>query len=234
VTGRAPAEGDLLARAHAARVRVAVGAALLATVLVLAHALSLHERLPPLLEATRGLGGAGVLAHLAAYLVAALLALPLAPVTIAAGATYGAVPAVALGALGTTVAGSVAFLAGRLVARDPEALAAGETRTARAVRAVGRGGFRLVLALRLAPVVPFSVLNYAFGATPTPLAHFALASLVGTIPAQVGYACLGAVLAWPAGRARTAAEVGLVALGALASLVALAVAAAILRRGARD
>jgi uncharacterized membrane protein YdjX (TVP38/TMEM64 family) len=230
----APAPADLLARSHAARVRVAAGAALLGAVLALAHAFSLHERLPPLLEASRGLGAAGVLAHLAAYVVAALLLLPLAPVTIAAGATYGAASGVALGVLGVTVASSIAFLAGRLVARDPEALAAGETRTARAVRAVGRGGFRLVLALRLAPVVPFSVLNFAFGATPTPLAHFALASLVGTIPSQLGYACLGAVLAWPAGRARTLAETGLVAAGVLVSLAALAAAAVTLRRGARS
>ena len=221
---------DLFARAHAARVRVLVGAALLAAFLVAAHAFSLHERVPPFLEAARGLGARGVLVHLVAYLVAALLALPLSPITVAAGASYGALAGAALAVPGIAVASSAAFLVGRLVARDPEALARGEGRVARAVRAVGRGGFRLVVALRLAPAVPFSILNFAFGATPTPLAHFALGSLVGTIPSQLGYACLGAALAWPAGPRRTAVEIALVTGGVVVSLVALAAALAILRR----
>ncbi len=106
---------------------------------------------------------------------------------------------------------------------------------ARAFRAVSRGGFRLVLVLRLAPALPFSILNFAFGATPTPLAHFAAASFLGTAPSQLGYACLGAVLAWPAGPRRVAAEAALVAGAVVMSLAAVAAAAAILRRagGAR-
>jgi uncharacterized membrane protein YdjX (TVP38/TMEM64 family) len=224
---------ELLARAHAARVRVVVGAALLAAFLVLAHVLSLHEKVPPLLEASRGLGARGVVIHLVAYLVAALLALPLSPITVAAGATYGALAGAVLAAPAIAVASTAAFLVGRLVARDPEALAQGEGKVARAARAVGRGGFRLVLVLRLAPAVPFSILNFAFGATPTPVAHFALATLVGTAPSQLGYALLGAVLAWPAGPTRTWAEAALLGGAVLMSLGALAGAAAILRRGGK-
>jgi uncharacterized membrane protein YdjX (TVP38/TMEM64 family) len=222
------------ALAQAARVRVVVGAVLLAAFLVLAHVLSLHERVPPFLEASRGLGAKGVLIHLAAYLTAALLALPLSPITVAAGATYGAVAATAIAAPAIALSSSAAFLAGRLVTRDPEALAQGEGRLARALRAVGRGGFRLVLVLRLAPVVPFSILNFAFGATPTPVAHFALASFLGTAPSQLGYACLGAVLAWPPSPGRTAAEAALVAAALLASLGAIGAAAALLRRATAE
>jgi uncharacterized membrane protein YdjX (TVP38/TMEM64 family) len=211
---------------------VVVGAALLAAFLVLAHVLSLHEKVPPLLEASRGLGARGVVIHLVAYLVAALLALPLSPITVAAGATYGALAGAVLAAPAIAVASTAAFLVGRLVARDPEALAEGEGKVARAVRAIGRGGFRLVLVLRLAPAVPFSILNFAFGATPTPVAHFALATLVGTAPSQLGYALLGAVLAWPAGPGRTWAEAALLGGAVLMSLGGLAAAAAILRRGA--
>jgi uncharacterized membrane protein YdjX (TVP38/TMEM64 family) len=224
---------ELLARAHAARVRVVVGAALLAVLLVLANAFSLHERIPPFLEAARGLGAKGVLVHLAAYVVAALLALPLAPITVSAGATYGVAAGVVLGAPGVALASTAAFLVGRLIAPDPAVLALDDTRTARAVRAIGRGGFRLVLALRLAPAFPFSVLNFAFGATPTPVSHFALASLVGTAPSQLGYACLGAVLAMPAGAGRTAAQAALVVGAVVLSLAALAWAIAILR-GSRE
>ncbi|HEX9401734.1 MAG TPA: VTT domain-containing protein [Anaeromyxobacter sp.] len=224
-----PAE-DLIGHAHAVRVRVVFGAALLATVLVVAHALSLHERVPVLVEGARAAGPKGVLVHLAAYLVAGLLALPLSPLTVAAGAAYGPLAGAALGIPAATLASCAAFLVARLVARDPAALARGDGRIARATRAVGDGGLRLVLLLRLAPVVPFSVLNFAFGATPTRLSHFALGSLVGTIPSQLGYACFGAVLAWPAGPARNAAEVALVVGAAVVSLAATFGVVALLRR----
>jgi uncharacterized membrane protein YdjX (TVP38/TMEM64 family) len=148
-----------------------------------------------------------------------------------AGATWGALAGAAIGTPGATLGGCAAFLAGRLVARDPAALARGEGRLARWARAIGRGGLRLVLLLRLAPVVPFSLLNFAFGATPTRFSHFALGSLVGTIPSQLAYAFLGAVLAWPAGPARTRAELALVAGAALLSLAASAGVVALLRRG---
>jgi len=213
--------------------RAVVGAVLLAVFLAAAHALSLDVRARAYLDAVREAGPGGVLLHVGAYVVAAVLGLPVSPLTVAAGAAYGPLPGAALAVPAATLGACSAFLVGRLVARDPEALACGEGRIARAARAVGRGGLRLVLLLRLAPVVPFSVLNFAFGMTPTPLARFAVGSLVGTIPSQLGYACFGAVLAWPAGPARTAAEVALVAGGALLSLVASAGVVA-LHRGKRN
>ncbi len=226
---RPDAEQLLPARASALRRRAITGAALLAAFLLAAHALSLDDRARAYLEAARGAGPAGVLLHLAAYVVAALLGLPVSPITVAAGAAYGPLAGAALAVPAATLGGCSAFLVGRLVARDPEALASGEGRIARAARAIGRGGLRLVLLLRLAPVVPFSVLNFAFGATPTPLSSFALGSLVGTIPSQLGYACLGAVLAWPPGPDRIRAEIALVAGAAVLTLGATAGVVALLR-----
>jgi uncharacterized membrane protein YdjX (TVP38/TMEM64 family) len=155
------------------------------------------------------------------------------PLTVAAGATYGPLAGTALGVPAGTLGASCAFLVGRLVARDPEALARGQGRVARAARTIGRGGLRLVLLLRLAPIVPFSVLNFAFGATPTRLAHFAAGSFAGTIPSQLGYSCLGAVLTWPRGPARTQAEIALVVGAALLSAGATAGVVALLR-GTRE
>ena len=229
-TGRAePIE--LLGSARNHRRRFALGAALLAALLVAANALHVDQRIPGVLEAARGLGARGVLLFVAVYVVGALLALPVAPVTVAAGATYGALAGAALGVPSVTLAGAAAFLVGRFLAAHPHAFAIGSGRVARAVRAIGRGGLRLVLVLRLAPVVPFAVLNYAFGATPTTLRQFALGTFVGTIPSQLGYAFLGAVVAWPPGPERIAAEVSLVAGAVLLSVAATAGALAILRRG---
>jgi uncharacterized membrane protein YdjX (TVP38/TMEM64 family) len=234
-----PAEGpkheDLpVVRGSALALRSAAAAIVVALLLVLARAFSVDERARALLEASRGAGLDGVVLHLAAYLGAGLLGLPAAPLTVIAGATWGALGGAALGTPGAALGGCAAFLVGRLVARDPAALARGDGRAAGWARAIGRGGLRLVLLLRLAPVVPFSLLNFAFGATPTRLSHFALGSLLGTIPSQLGYASLGAVLSWPPGPARTQAELALVAGAALLSLLASAGVVALLRgsRGA--
>jgi uncharacterized membrane protein YdjX (TVP38/TMEM64 family) len=226
---RHAAEGLLAARAPAFRARAIAGAALLAALLVAAHALRLDDRARAYLELARGAGVAGVFLHVVAYVVAALLGVPLSPLTVAAGATYGPLAGAALGVPSATLGACCAFLVGRVVARDPDAIARGEGRIARAAQAIGRGGLRLVLVLRLAPIVPFSVLNFAFGATPTRLSRFAAGSFVGTIPSQLGYACLGAVLTWPPGPARTRAEVALVVGAALLSLGATAGVLAMVR-----
>jgi uncharacterized membrane protein YdjX (TVP38/TMEM64 family) len=209
--------------------RAAIGAAILAAAIVAARVLSLDAHARGALEATRGAGLAGLLVHGAAYVVAALLGIPVSPLTIAGGAAYGPLGGAALGVAAATGGACCAFLVGRLVARDPHALARGEGRIARAARAIGRGGLRLVLLLRLAPVVPFSVLNFAFGATPTRLSAFAAGSVVGSIPSQLGYALLGAVLAWPPGPERTRAELALVAGAALLTVVGTAGAIRVLR-----
>jgi uncharacterized membrane protein YdjX (TVP38/TMEM64 family) len=225
-----PAEELVAARGSTLARRAACGAVVLALLLAAAHALSLDDRARALLETTRGAGLAGVVLHLAAYLGAALLGVPASPLTVIAGATWGPLVGAALGVPGVALGACAAFGVGRLVARDPEALASGEGRIARAARAVGRGGLALVLLLRLAPVVPFSVLNFAFGATPTRLSHFALGSLAGTIPSQLGYACLGAVLASPPGPLRTWLEVALVVGAAVLTAAATAGSVALLRR----
>jgi uncharacterized membrane protein YdjX (TVP38/TMEM64 family) len=224
-------EGELLGRVRNHRRRFAIGAAVLAAVLVAANALHLDQKIPGVLEAARGLGPAGVLLFAAVYVVGALLALPVAPVTIAAGATYGTLAGTALGVPSVTLAGCCAFLVGRFLATHPHAFAAGSGRVARSVRAIGRGGLRLVVVLRLAPVVPFALLNYAFGMTPTTLREFALGTFVGTIPSQLAYAFLGAIVTWPPGPARNLAQVGLVVAASVASIAATAGAIRILRRG---
>jgi uncharacterized membrane protein YdjX (TVP38/TMEM64 family) len=227
----AGAPGELLGRTRNHRRRFVLGAVLLAAVLVAANALHVDQKIPGVLEAARGLGVRGVLLFVAVYVVGALLALPVAPVTIAAGATYGTLLGAALGVPSVTLAGACTFLVGRFLATHPHAFAVGQGRVAKAVRAIGRGGLRLVLVLRLAPVVPFALLNYAFGMTPTTLREFALGTFVGTIPSQLAYAFLGAIVTWPAGPARTVAQVGLVTASVVASVAATAGALRILRRG---
>ena len=68
--------------------------------------------------------------------------------------------------VGATLGASAAFLVARYVARCAiERRIAGNPRFAAIDRAVGREGCKIVFLLRLSPVFPFNLLNYALGLT---------------------------------------------------------------------
>jgi len=179
-----------------AKRRLLAGALILGAAVLAARLLLGDHRLEPLVLATRSSGGWGLVLLALAYLPVTLLGLPTMPLTVAAGLTWGPLVATAVALPANTVAACAAFLLGRaLVRHGHEALAAGEGRIARAARTLGRGGFRLVLLLRLSWVAPFNVLNYAFGVSPCAFRDFALATLIGSAPILFAYAWAGALLA---------------------------------------
>ena len=59
-------------------------------------------------------------------------------------------------------------------------------------QAVGEQGLRIVALMRLSPVFPFNLLNYALGLTRVRFLHFNLASLA-MLPGTLAYVYLGSV-----------------------------------------
>ncbi|HET6436676.1 MAG TPA: VTT domain-containing protein [Anaeromyxobacter sp.] len=171
---------------------------LLALAVLLAVAQLLHPQqiLGHAVEQAREAGWAGRVVFGALYVPAALLGVPMAVLTFTGGVIFGPLAAFLLAMPGCTVGSCAAFLVGRVTAGDPGLLARGEGRVARFARRLEerRGGFSTVVLLRLAPVTPFAVLNFAFGATPMSLSTYALATLVGSVPANLGFALAGAFL----------------------------------------
>ena len=49
-------------------------------------------------------------------------------------------------------------------------------------RAVTKEGWQVVVLLRLSPIIPFNVQNYALGVTSIPFWHYLGATLIGIIP----------------------------------------------------
>jgi uncharacterized membrane protein YdjX (TVP38/TMEM64 family) len=173
---------------------VAAGLALAAVVLLLAFAgHEAAEALPEFAAWVRGLGAWGPLAFIAGYCVAALILIPGLWLTLAAGAIFGAWWAVLWVMIGATAGASLAFLASRHVARGlVERLLGRDPRLAAIDHAIGESGTKLVLLLRLAPVIPFNVLNYALGLTRVRLGDF-VAGSIGMLPATVLWAYTGHV-----------------------------------------
>ncbi|MBA3809478.1 MAG: VTT domain-containing protein [Solirubrobacterales bacterium] len=168
-------------------------AALVALVPDLRHAfsLALHGDLRGLHEQFRHLGAGGVLLLLALILAHAVLLYPTEIVTATAGFVYGFLPGLALVTAGWLASALLAYLLGRVLGRAFLHRVFGSMRFASLERAVVRGGVSLLLAVRLIPVMPFSLTGYVAGAVRVPLWRFSWTTLLGYLPLTALVAYLG-------------------------------------------
>ncbi len=142
----------------------------------------------------RGLGVAGAFIFIGVYALAALLFLPGAIFTIAAGLVYGIAGGTAVAITGATLGAGLAFLAGRYLFRDRIKKVAGKNKKFGAIdEAIGQQGWKIVGLLRLSPLIPFNVSNYFYGVTAIGFWPYLLASFVGMLPGTLLYAYLGAI-----------------------------------------
>jgi uncharacterized membrane protein YdjX (TVP38/TMEM64 family) len=143
-------------------------------------------------EALQSQGDVGLVWLALSYIPASLLFFPASLLTLAGGFAFGVVKTVIAVSLGSTVGATSAFLAGRtLLRRFIEHKVAGDARFRALDAAVAAQGFKIVILTRLSPVLPFNLLNYAFGLTRVRLRDFVLASWIGMFPGTVLYVSIG-------------------------------------------
>lgn len=196
----------------------------------------LASLVPRFTEWVDGLGPWGPVAFVAGYALAVVGFVPGSILTIAAGAIFGVRVGVLVVLAGATLGSTLAFLLARSVARENVARRIeGDPRFAAIDRAIGREGLRIVFLLRLSPVFPFNLMNYALGLTRIGLRDYVVASL-GMIPGTLLYVYSGAVagevaaLAGATAPARGAAHYAVVALGFLATIVVTWIVTRLARR----
>lgn len=124
------------------------------------------------------------------YVVATVLVVPGAVLTVAGGVLFGTAWGTVLSLIAASVGAGVAFEVGRWLGRDQVERIAGE-RISRFDAWLGRRGFTAVLYVRLIPILPFNVLNYAAGVTGLRRRDYLLGTVVGIIPGTFAYAALG-------------------------------------------
>jgi uncharacterized membrane protein YdjX (TVP38/TMEM64 family) len=156
--------------------------------------LPLREWILALAESMRGAGALGVGLFFVAYIVSAVALVPGSLLTLAADFAYGPFVGLVIASPASVAADTAAFILGRTLLRDWVRRRVGESPRARAIdRAVGREGFKLVLLLRLSPLVPFNLLNYALSLSGVTLGRYVLASFLGMLPATFLYVYLGSL-----------------------------------------
>lgn len=128
------------------------------------------------------LGATGPLLLLALTLLHAIVFYPAEIVDAAAGFAYGFFPGLLLMMAGWVVSGLVCWAVGHRVARPLLDRWFGEERFERLEAMIERGGPTLMLAMRLIPILPFSVVSYAAGAARVPAWRFIWTTAVGYLP----------------------------------------------------
>jgi uncharacterized membrane protein YdjX (TVP38/TMEM64 family) len=203
-----------------------------ALVVVLAAGSQLRAALPRLTASVEQLGVWGPVVFIALYATACVAFVPASLLTLAAGALFGVVRGTLFVLAGATLGATAAFLIARYLARDWIATRVSrDPRFAAIDRAIAAQGRRIVFLLRLSPVIPFNVLNYALGLTQVRLGDFVLAS-VGMIPGTLLYVYSGhlaRVVAGTAGSAAPAKGVAFYAVLALGLAATLAVTVLVTR-----
>lgn len=140
-----------------------------------------------------GLGPWGPVAFVVGYALATVALVPGSLLTLAAGALFGLGEGTVLVLVAATLGASVAFLIARYLARGfVERRLQHDARFAAIDRAIGEEGRKIVLLLRLSPVFPFNLLNYALGLTRVRFADYLVAS-VGMLPGTLLYVYYGKV-----------------------------------------
>lgn len=136
---------------------------------------------------------AGVLAPIVfilIYALATVLFLPGSVITLAGGALFGPVLGTFYNLTGATLGASLAFLISRYLASDwVEDKAGGKVK--QLINGVENEGWRFVAFVRLVPLFPFNLLNYALGLTKIRFLHYLIASYVFMLPGGFAYTYLG-------------------------------------------
>lgn len=177
-----------------------------------------HLDLPAVQTWISGLGAWAAAGFVTAYALAAVLFVPGSIFGLAGGALFGPLWGTVWNLAGASIGATLAFLAARYLASDWVARKTGG-RLKKLIDGVEAEGWRFVAFVRLVPLFPFNLVNYALGLTRIPLVHYILASSICMLPGTLAYTYLGY-----AGREAAAGAEGLVQKG----LIALALLAAVM------
>jgi uncharacterized membrane protein YdjX (TVP38/TMEM64 family) len=138
-----------------------------------------------------GLGLWGVLIFTMILIVITFLPAPDWPLPVVAGYVYGfwAFP---LTFVSIAFASVLAFLAARYLLRDKIRSLLNRRSKYRALdKAVADDGWKVVVLMRLSPIIPFNLQNYALGVTAIPFTQYFTATLIGIIPGIAIYVYFG-------------------------------------------
>ena len=188
----------------------------------------------------RAAGARGALVYAVVFVVATVCMVPGSILAAGVGMAYGPLWGTLVVSPVSVVAATLAFTLGRTLARGWIAGWAASNPKFRAVDlAIGEHGLKIVILIRLSPLFPFNVLNYALSLTDVRLRDYVLGSFIGMLPGAVLYVYIGSLVGDVASLSQGAAGAGsarlvLSAIGLVATVAVTVYVARVARRALSD
>jgi uncharacterized membrane protein YdjX (TVP38/TMEM64 family) len=159
-------------------------AGLVAAIPALRHAAvaAVHGETSEVRHQIKSLGAGGPLIITGLAVIHSVIPYPAEIVNAAAGFAYGFWGGIAIVSVGWMISALICYWFGTGVARPLLDRWFGAERFAKFERMVARGGVTLLIALRLLPIVPFSLISAAAGAARVPFARYCWTTAVGFWP----------------------------------------------------
>ncbi|MGH2984496.1 MAG: TVP38/TMEM64 family protein [Solirubrobacterales bacterium] len=142
----------------------------------------------------RDLGAVGVLLVVWLSMIHVVVFYPAEILDAAVGFVYGFPLGLPMVMACWVLSGLLAYAVGRHAARPLLYTILGEERFERIERLIDRGGVTFLLAARLVPIVPFSLLGYVCGAARVPLWRFTWTTAAAYLPITAYFTYLGSQL----------------------------------------
>ena len=169
-------------------IKPAVFGAVLIALFVAARMLDVEAALESARAWIGGLGMWGPVVFIGLYVVATVLMVPGAIPSLMAGGLFGALWGTVYASVGSTIGASLSFLSARHVARDTVgAWLAGKPGLARVDQLTLKHGALIVCLIRIVPLFPFNIVNYAFGLTRVSFWRYVLVSWICMLPGTFIY-----------------------------------------------
>ena len=135
-------------------------------------------------------GSAGPIVFMLIYIIGTVFFLPGAVLTLAGGALFGPVFGTFYNLTAATIGAMISFIVARYLAHDWV-----EKKTGGRMKQLKQGvegeGWKFVAFVRLVPLFPFNVLNYALGLTKIKFSHYSIATYIFMLPGAIAYTYLG-------------------------------------------
>ncbi|URE30435.1 SNARE associated Golgi protein [Musa troglodytarum] len=177
-------------------VRVALLVILLAAIVIAFVTLPIEKILRDFLVwIEQNVGPWGPLVLAVAYIPLTVLAVPASVLTLGGGYLFGLPLGFVADSVGATIGATAAFLLGRTIGRPYVLSKLNDYAKFQAVAiAIERSGFKIVLLLRLTPLLPFNMLNYLLSVTPIGIGEYMMASCLGMMPITFALVYVGTTL----------------------------------------
>ncbi|KAL5541672.1 hypothetical protein UlMin_009382 [Ulmus minor] len=141
------------------------------------------------------LGPWGPFALAFAYIPLTVLSVPASVLTLGGGYLFGLPVGFLADSIGATLGAGAAFILGRTIGKSFVVSKLKDYPQFSSVAiAIRKSGFKIVLLLRLVPLLPFTMLNYLLSVTPVPIGEYMLASWLGMMPITLALVYVGTTL----------------------------------------